>query len=289
MKGVLAMAQVRSPSVRVRRVTSELRRLRAKAGLTLDQVGDALGMSPSKLSRVETGDRGLRVDDVSALLRHYGVPAKRRNELLDVVKQASERGWWQATGNGLPELWQTYISFETEATGIQNYEPMLIPGLLQIAEYTRAVIHGISGAASETEIATKVAARTARQTMLVRPNRPDVVVVIEESVLRRPVAEPDVMRRQLRHLVEMASRPNITVQIMPTSAGAHPGLDGAFVILDFAEDPTVVHVERKKGGEFLDKDEDVLAYTGAMRAIRAAALDPSASVELVSAVADELG
>ncbi|MGH3753722.1 MAG: Scr1 family TA system antitoxin-like transcriptional regulator [Pseudonocardiaceae bacterium] len=148
-------------SIRSRQAAAQLRTLREQAGLSGAEVAKRLDMSPSKISRIETGITGLQIEDVAALLGLYQVPAATRDELLDLVRRAEERGWWTRQP-GLPQLWRSLIDFEAKATRIQNYEGFVVPGLLQTAEYARAIIQGVAPTVSEAELDNLVAARMGR-------------------------------------------------------------------------------------------------------------------------------
>jgi transcriptional regulator with XRE-family HTH domain len=280
------MTEHPNPSVRSRQVSHLLRQLRENAGLTGVAAAKALGMSQSKISRLETGGRGLNVDDVAALLGLYRVPERRREQILDQVRRSAERGWWESQGLGLPELWKALIDFESRATRIQNYEAMVIPGLLQTNEYTGAMFQAINKTLSEAEVDNLVASRTARQNVLRRQDL-QFLAVIDEGALRRPVAESGVMRRQLRHLAGAAERPNVTLRVVPMRAGLHAGLQGAFACLDFADEPTLVYVENHHVGMFLDEKQDIAAYRVALGNILNEALKPAESVELISTIAGD--
>jgi transcriptional regulator with XRE-family HTH domain len=275
-----------NPSVRSRQVSNQLRRLREDAGLTGAAVAKALGMSPSKVSRIETGSRGLSVDDVAALLGLYQIPERQREQILGQVRRSDERGWWESQGLGLPELWKALIDFENRCTRIQNYEAMFIPGLLQTDEYTGVIIKTVSNAMTEGELNNLVASRMARQAVLRRENL-QFLAVIDEGALRRPIAERGVMHRQLRHLVDRAARPNITVRVVPLRVGPHAGLRGPFACLDFADEPSLVYLENQTTCMFLDEKEDIAAYRVALGNILNVALKPDESVEMISAIADE--
>jgi transcriptional regulator with XRE-family HTH domain len=176
-------------SVRSRQVAARLRELREQAGLSGAEVAKRMGMSASKISRIETGNSGLQIEDVAALLGLYQVPASVRDDLLDLVRRSEERGWWTRQP-GLPQLWRSLIDFEAKATRIQNYEALVVPGLLQTAEYARAIIQGVAPTVSEVELDNLVAARMARQAVLTRASAPQFFAVVDESALRRPVGEP---------------------------------------------------------------------------------------------------
>ncbi|MGH3755079.1 MAG: helix-turn-helix domain-containing protein [Pseudonocardiaceae bacterium] len=275
-------------TVKSRRVASELRRLRARSGHSCATVAAALGVSASKISRIETGQLGLHVDEVAALLGFYQAAKPLREELLELVRRAAEPSWWQVQGSRLPELWQQLIDFERSATAIVNYEPLVVPGLLQTADYAGTLIHAGNPALSEDEVETMVAARTARQAMLGRSRPPKLLALLEEGVLHRMVGDRGLMRRQVRHLEDAATRPNVTVQIVPTAAGAHPGLEGPFVILEFDGDPTLVVLENRGGSAILEEDEDIDRATIALQGLRQIALSSEDTLGLLAEVAREL-
>ena len=205
-------------SIRSRQVAAQLRALREKAGLSGAEVAKRMDMSPSKISRIETGNSGLQIEDVASLLGLYQVPTASRDELLDLVRRSEERGWWTRQP-GLPQLWRSLIDFEAKATRVQNYEALVVPGLLQTAEYARAVIQGIAPTISDAELDNLVAARMARQAVLTRASAPQFFAVLDEGALRRPVGEPGVMRRQLAHLLSVAEQPHVTLRVVPLAAG----------------------------------------------------------------------
>jgi transcriptional regulator with XRE-family HTH domain len=275
-----------NPSVRSRQVSNQLRELREAAGLTGAEVAKVLGMSASKVSRIETGNRMLSVDVVAALLGLYRVPERQREQILDQVRKSTERGWWESQGLGLPELWKALINFEARATRVQNYEALFVPGLLQTDEYTSAIIKAINQALTEAELTNLVASRMARQAVLRRRDL-QFLAVIDEGALRRPITDGGVMRRQLRHLADAADRPNVTVRVVPLRVGPHAGLQGPFATLEFAEEPSLVYIENHHVGMFLDEKEDIAAYRVALGNILNMALDPKESVELISTVAAE--
>jgi uncharacterized protein DUF5753/helix-turn-helix protein len=251
-------------------------------------VGETLGISASKISRIETGQIGLQADEVAALLGFYQVAKPLREELLELVRRAAEPGWWQVQGSRLPELWQELIDFERSATAITNYEPLLIPGLLQTADYAGALIAAANPALSGDEVETRVAARTARQALLGRAHPPRLLAMLEEGVLRRVIGDPGLMRRQVRHLEDAATRPNVTVQVVPTAAGAHPGLEGPFVLLEFDGDPTLVYLENRRGSAFLEEDDDIAETTIALQHLQRIALSPDDWLDLLVEIAREL-
>jgi transcriptional regulator with XRE-family HTH domain len=267
-------------------VSALLRRLREDLDLSAAEVAKALGMSPSKISRIETGSRGLRADDVAAMLGHYRVPEQERARILNQVRKSEERGWWESQGLGLPQLWQAMINFESRATRIQNFEALVVPGLLQTDEYTEAIIGSINKTLSKVELTNLVASRRARQAVL--GNRElQFLAVIDEGALRRPITVSGVMRRQLRHLVDSAERPNVTVRVVPLPAGQYVGLRGPFAILDFDDEPSLTFIENHHFGMFLDEKDDIAAYRLVLGNILNEALEPAKSAELIANLVEE--
>jgi transcriptional regulator with XRE-family HTH domain len=273
-------------SVRSRTVAAELRTLREARGLSCADVAKTLGVSASKISRIETGNSGLQLDDVSALLGFYQVTASKRNELLNLLRRGDQKGWWERQA-GLPQLWRALIDFENKATRIQVYHPLMIPGLLQTGEYCEAMIRATDDTLSDAELDNLVASRMARQTVLTRSTAPQYLAVIHEAALRMPVGGPGVMRRQLQHLLTIAERSNIVLRVLPVSAGAHAGLRGMFMILEFTDEPALVHVENQATGMFLEEESDLAGYRLALRNILNVSLAPAATVELIATIAAE--
>jgi Domain of unknown function (DUF5753)/Helix-turn-helix domain len=250
------------------------------------EVAKRLGVSPSKISRIETGASGLQPDDVATLLGFYEVPSTKRQELLDLLRRGDQKGWWERQA-GLPQLWRALIDFENKATRIQTYEPLIIPGLLQTGEYCEAMLKATDPTLSQAELDNLVASRMARQTVLTRSTAPHFLAVIHEGALRLPVGAPGVMKRQLHHLLSIAERPNIGLRVVPIKAGAHVGLRGMFIILEFAEEPALVHVENQVTGMFLEEEADLAGYRLALRNILNVALAPAATAELIGVIAAE--
>jgi hypothetical protein len=180
------------------------------------------------------------------------------------------------------------IDFEAKATRVQNYEALVVPGLLQTAEYARSIIQGVAPTVSEAELDNLVAARMARQAVLTRASAPQFFAVVDEGALRRPVGGPGVMHRQLHHLLGVAEQPHVTLRIVPLAAGAHAGLRGPFVILEFADDPALVYLENHSTVLFLEEETDLAAYRLALGTILHTALASAATAELITQIASEL-
>jgi len=269
-----------------RQLGAELRRLREATGRTAAAAADQLDWSESKLSRIETAHTGIRNADLERLLALYKVSDQERAKLLAIAGQSRQKAWWEAYGDSLPNAYETYIGFEAEATGIFTYQCQVVPGLLQTAEYARAV-HQIDHPGDEDLVSQLVTVRMARQALLTREPRPKLWAVIDEAILRRPVGGHDVMRRQLRRLVEAAELSMITIQVLPFEAGAHRALTGSFVVLEFAgsaEQP-LVYSEGMTGGVIRSKPEELRAYWMSFEALKTASLSEPESVDFITAVA----
>lgn len=276
------------PTIKSRQVAGELRRYRIAAGHSTTSAGILLGISQSQVSRIETGSRGLKPDEVAAMLGLYQVPAARREEIMELVRQSAEKGWWVSRyGTQLPQQWQALIDYEQQATAIYSFEPIGIPGLLQTADYARAIIDGTAEMPLDgAELDAKVSARLGRQAILSRSEPPTLSVLLHEPALLLPVGGLGAMRRQLRHLVDMSERPDVSVGIVPLAAGPHAGLDGSFLIMDTADEQSVVYQESKTRNAFLEQ-EDVEIYKMTWKRISAVALDPDRSRKMIAALADD--
>lgn len=273
--------------VRVRRVSSELRELLLRSGLGAEEVAGALGMSMSKLSRMESGQRGLQADDVSALLGLYRVPAKRREELLALVRDATKPNWWQVQDGRLPQL-NELVCFENSAVAFRNYETILIPGLVQTAEYLVAVAEASGGRYTEPEIDLLVRARADRQHILRTRPQQQFEFLVEQSVLERCTGGPGVMFRQLRHLSSMLSRENVDIRVLPSSLGAHPGMDGPFVLLEFENHQDLVFLENRAATSYLEEPQYIAEAKDVMASLRRLALAPRESAAFIAELADGL-
>lgn len=274
-------------SVRSRTVANELRKQREERELSLAEVGRMLGVSPSKISRIETGVSGLQAEEVATLLGFYQVPPAKRIELLELLRRSETKGWWERQA-GLPKLWRAVIDYENRATRIQHYGALIIPGLLQTSEYCEAVLRGINDTLTESELDNLVATRMARSAVLTRSTAPQYLAVIHEVALRMRVGGPGVMLRQLFHLLGIMDRPNVVIRVLPISAGATVGLKGPFMILELAEEPDLVHVENQITGMFLEEEADLAGYRLALHNVLGASLAPDATATLIDSIAAEL-
>ncbi|MET3427940.1 transcriptional regulator with XRE-family HTH domain [Actinoplanes tereljensis] len=276
----------RSPTIRRRRLGVELRRHREEAGVTIDVVADRLGCSTSKVSRIETGHTSASPSDVQNILDIYGVGPAITAELVQIAREARQKGWWHPYSTVLTGA---YVGLETAARSIWSYEQQLVPGLLQSEEYAIALIRGARRDFTDQEIEQRVRVRMERQALLIQDDPIDLRVVLDEAVLSRPVGGDAVMRGQLQKLIEAARLPNVTLQILPFAVGAHAAMDGTFVILEFEEegDADVVFIDNATGGLFLEKTEELRKYTSIFDTLRAAALTAGESLEWIEMLVEE--
>jgi len=291
------------PNARSRRLTAELRVRREKAGLNWEKVARQMGWSTSKVYRIEADKVGVILRDVRRLLTLYKVTGAQREALLELAKQARAEGWWHKYADAIPEWFQFYVGLEAEATTLRAYESELVPGLLQTEGYARAIL-ATSPIAREGDgdgdgdggaITRRVEIRRRRQERLIPPpageNSLTAWFVLNEAVIRRPVGGAEVMRGQLDRLREVAAQENVTVQVLPYSAGAHPAMQGPYHLLGFvaADYSDVVYLESLTGSTYLEKAEDVERYGMTFDRLCAQALDPKESDACIAQAAEELG
>ncbi len=243
-----------------------LRRLREQAGIDRETAGEAIRASVAKISRMELGRVGFKIRDVADLLTRYGVtdPAVRA-ELLDLARRANEPGWWHRYTDLLPSWYETYLGLEQAASVIRSFDLQFVPGLLQTPEYARAVTRLTHTRPERVE--RRVELRMRRQAVLTQPSPPRLWAVIDESALRRSVADdPGVLRAQLTRLLELDERPNVSLQVVPLSRGGHATAGGTFTILRFAQHdlPDVVYLEQLTSALYLDKPSDTDHYAMVM-------------------------
>jgi len=279
-----------NPTLRARRLAAELQRRREATGMSREEVARQLEWSTSTLFRIETGRNRPQPGNVRMLLELYGVTGPERDGLIQLTREARQPGWWHSFRDVLPNPYEVYIGLEAGAASIRNFEPVVVPGLLQTADYARETFRNGPIELDPEEVERLLEVRLARQQILTRDDRPRLWAVIDEAVVHRAVGGPEVMRGQLRHLADAARQGKTTVQVIPYRAGAHAGTTGPFVILDYTEatDPAVVYVETLAGDIYLEERSDVDRYTLAFDRLVAAALHPDDSVQLIEQVASSL-
>jgi transcriptional regulator with XRE-family HTH domain len=278
------------PTVRRRRLGAELRRLREASSLKLEEVADQLGLAASTLSRIETGKAPTKTTYLTSMLGMYGVddPAARQ-VLIDMAREGHRKGWWSSYDDVLPSGFDIYVGLEAEASGLRSFETV-VHGLLQTRDYAMAVLREIRPKDTDEQIARMVDLRMERQRLLDQDPPLDLWLILGEGAIRRNIGGIKVMRPQLEHLIRASRRPNVTLQILSFEAGAHAGLVGPFSILEFPEpdDADVVYTDSVGGMIYLEKDREVRACAEVFDRMRAAALSPAVSVELIQKVLAEL-
>jgi transcriptional regulator with XRE-family HTH domain len=276
------MAADRSPTLRRRELASQLRDLRHRSGRTVEDVARELLCSPPKISRIETGVRPASLRDVRDLCNIYGVDDSLRDRLMTLAREAKQQGWW----NRYEDLAiESLIGLEIEAAQISSYESCVIPWMFQTREYARAVIRGILPRIADHILDERVAARITRQELITRESPPHFWSLVDESALRRRVGSNDIMHDQLKRMVDLAAIPNMTLQVVPFSLGAHPGLDNTFELLEFqsAQSP-VVYIDNMAGALYVERAADIDRFKEALMHLRAGALDPETSISLIERV-----
>jgi transcriptional regulator with XRE-family HTH domain len=273
------------PTVRRRRLGSELRRLREAQSIKLEEVAEKLGLAPSTLSRIETGKAPTRSAYLTTMLDIYGVddPVQKRM-LVDMAREGHRKGWWAVWEDALPTGFGIYVGLEAEAASLRVYEAQVVHGLLQTEEYARAVMTTVRRRQSPAEIDRLVKLRMKRQEALSKPDPLELWIILDEAVIRRAMGPPDLMKRQLAHLIEASQWPNVTLQVLEFSSGFHPALNGPFAIIEFPErfDPDVVYSEGVVGQAYVEeREKEVKAQVEAFDLLRATALPPADSAVLI--------
>ena len=278
--------------------------LRQKAGLTQEVAAQRLQRARATLGRMEEGDERVRFRDieVNAILDLYGASDQDRKLLLALTaetRNGRRKSWWHDyTETALPEWFGLYVSLEDSAEAIRQYEPELVPGLLQTRDYAEQVTRVPAGYIEEEEIQRRVGVRLERQSLLqrLRPPAPQLKVILNEAALRRPAGSQQIMAQQCAHLLDMSRRPNVSIQILPFAAGLHGGMASAFTLLDFPKDPRtnelleppLVYVDTLTGAMYLNKPDEVTAYELVWGDLVERALDEEASRKMINSVMEGL-
>jgi len=282
-----------SPLVQRRRLRSELRSAREAKGLTQDQVAHEMDWSLSKIIRIEGASSSISANDLKALLSLYGITESERvDSLLALAKAGRERSWWSAYRDAAPSLLLQLIEYESVASAIRQFETLFIPGILQTEEYARAVIQNYyddEGPGSD-KLRALVELRVRREGLLNSEHSPSFNFMLDEAAVSRLVGGSSVMRSQLRRLIAVAEKPNVTVEIVPFSAGLHPGMRGPFEIIEFVDplDKDIVFVETPRGDIISDDPKETKSYRDAFDRLEKASLGPRDSLALLARIAEEM-
>lgn len=270
-------------SVRAYQLSTLLKERRLDAQMSQNMVAASLGWSPQKVGHIETGARPAKTVDVTLLLDLYGVTGAERDSIVELARNATRRNWWTEY---VDVLEGPYVPLEDAASEVCDWEPQVIPGLFQTIPYARRIIAaGADVTLGAEEIEKRVNARLLRQKLLSRSDAPTVRVVLDEAVLRRPIGTPAEWREQLRRLLDDGRRGNVSVQILPSSVGAHPGIEGGLIVLRFqgAAVPDVAYCEGVFGGVWLESTPKVTRCNVAFERLSDVALDPQQSAALIEA------
>ncbi|MGA8113316.1 MAG: helix-turn-helix transcriptional regulator [Actinocatenispora sp.] len=263
-----------------------LSHFRRQAKMTLDDAAAQISSTKSTISRMENGKALSRPAVIRALFMTYGVTGDELDALTALAKEANQPGWWRSYAGILPTPHVDHIALESEATDISAFDPAVVPGLLQTSDYVRRIMRDGVNALTDEEIERRVEARLERQKRLTTEDPPQLCAILDEAVLRRPIGGPEVMRGQLTHLLRIAELPNVTLQLVPFSETAHPGLQGSVTILEFsdAEDPRIAVLETVAGDMVLHKADDVRQCARVFDRLRSVALDPDRSRATMGAI-----
>ncbi|TSB28335.1 helix-turn-helix domain-containing protein [Streptomyces benahoarensis] len=269
-----------------------LQDLREKAGLSFEQAAAALDVTHATVRRMEKAEVGLKIPYVEKLLATYGIADATEIEgFVSLAREANRPGWWHRFREVLPDWFSAYVSLESEANLIRGYQPAYVPGLLQTEEYARAVLRAGMPHACNDDIDRSVALRLERQSLLTRENAPTLWVVMDETVLRRPIGDdPRVMRDQIGRLVEATALPNVRLQIIPFAAGPHPAMYGPFHIFRFPipELPDIAYAESLVGAQYFDQRNDVSQFLEALDRMCAQAAPAHATEDILGGFRKEI-
>lgn len=239
------------------------------------------------MSRLE---RGLRPDttseEIAAILAIVGVTGAERERLLRMAKSNNGEGWWEHNPAMLTDQASTYLRFEHKATKIIDVEPLLVPGLLQTPDYCRTVM--VTGGVDDEHVEGRIARRLGRQVLLTRPVGPELVFIVSELMLRQPFGGARIMARQVRHMIEIADHPRVSIRVIPASLAEHPGVFGAFMVLEFEEEPPVVHIEGRMSGMFPENPNEIDGYRLIAERLTDLTLDPQRALDALGAIAEDL-
>lgn len=276
-------------TTRRRQLGAMMRKFRARKGMTLEEAGRLVGVSKATVSRYETQEGPVKWPIVDALCREYGASDAERKAVVSLAKDAKQQGWWSSFADSIPETFNLLLTLEDEAIREDHFACVYVPGLLQTRGYVEAVQHASEMRLPPDEIERQVDIRMKRQEILTRPKPPHLWAVLDESVFRRVVGSPAVMREQLDHLLLANESPNITLQVLPFSKGAHSAAMGSFVILGGAEPSLdVVYVDIQVSSIFMEKDEELERYRLAFDYIRAQAMDMNSSSRFIERIRKEI-
>ncbi|NES12859.1 MULTISPECIES: DUF5753 domain-containing protein [Micromonospora] len=279
-----------NPTIQRRRLGLALKRARESAGKTQDEAAAVIDAAASKISRLELGQSGIKLTDLNLLLDLYGVRGEEAEPLRELARAGRQRGRWSTYRNAVPDWFRQYLDLEGDASEIRWYQPEVIPGILQIEPYIRAMNTTAHPRPTAEDVDRQVAVRLERQAILQQDGGPDLSFILSESALRRNIGDAATMRGQLVHLAEIGRQPNVTIQVFPFDAQTYETASFNFIILRFGDDAAsdVIYVETFTDADYLDRPDAVRAYTRLWDRLRAAALGPVESRKLIQRMADDM-
>ena len=287
------MGDSASPLLLRRRLRTELRAARLNKDLTQEQVAKAMEWSLSKMNRIEKAKTGISTNDLKVLLPLYGITGKKRtDELLDLAREARQPGWWRQYSDVAPGTLLELIDYESASSAVHQFETTLVPGILQTEDYASAILQGFYGRnMPEENIRKLVKLRTRRRELLIGADPPEFSFLLDESAVHRQVGNPAVTSRQLRQLASTADLPNVTIQIVPFTAGLHPGVGGPFEVVEFddTDDENIVFIEGPRGDFISDDPGEASRYLKDFQLISDKSLTPADSAALLRKAAAEMG
>ncbi|WFE32798.1 helix-turn-helix transcriptional regulator [Micromonospora sp. WMMD975] len=272
-----------TPTIQRRRLGNALKRAREAAGKTQEEAAEVIDSASSKVSRLELGQSGIRLTDLKLLLDFYGVTGEDAEPLRDLARAGRQRGRWSGYRNVVPDWFRQYLDLEADAAEIRWYQSEVIPGILQIEPYIRAIIEG-------EDVGAQTAVRLERQKVIDRPDGPELSFILSESALRRDLGDRVAMREQLSHIAAITNRPNVTIQVFPLDAETYVTASYNFILLRFGEEVAsdVVYLETFTDADYLDSPESLRSYNRLWGRLQAAALGPAESRRLILGIADEM-
>lgn len=276
------------PSVRRRQLGAMLRQLREESGKTVKDAASWLGMTESNVSKIELAKQTIKQPTIRALCQLYDVDASKVEYLLKLTKEASQRGWWSAYRDTVPDWFRQFVSLEADALDLWTYQNEHVPGLLQTESYVRALLRAVRPGISEEEVERQVRVRRERQERLNSDHPPRLHFFINESVIRRTVGDQDVVREQIQRLIESSELDHVELRILPFSAGAHQAMAGSFVMMQFPEEdaPAFVYVEHERGATYQEDPGDIARYTVVLADLDRLSLSPQESREMLKNAAE---
>ena len=279
-----------TPTIQRRRLGNALKRAREEAGKTQDEAAELIDAAASKISRLELGQSGLKLTDLSLLLDLYGVTGSEAELMRELARAGRQRGRWSGFLGAIPDWFRTYIDLEADASELRWYQPEIVPGILQVESYIRAVNLTAQPRIPDETMEQQIKVRISRQAVIDQPSTSALHFILSESAIRRNVGDSSIMREQLLHLAAVAERPNVDIQVLPFDAQTFGATCMCFTIMRFDHDAAsdVVYLEDYTDATYLDRPDGVAAYAGLWNRLSAAAMGQVESRHMMLRLAEEL-